>query len=92
MKPVTKAVDIDRIIQMAWEDRTPFEAIEAQFQLKEKDVIVLMRTHMTASSFKMWRARTRGRSSKHKELSAVNDARFHATRQRAISNNKISKR
>lgn len=92
MKPVTKAVDIDRIIQMAWEDRTPFEAIEAQFQLKEKDVIVLMRTHMTASSFKMWRARTRGRATKHKELSAVNDARFHATRQRAISNNKISKR
>jgi uncharacterized protein (TIGR03643 family) len=92
MKPVTKAVDIDRIIQMAWEDRTPFEAIEAQFQLKEKDVIVLMRTHMTASSFKMWRARTRGRATKHKELSAVDDARFHATRQRAISNNKISKR
>lgn len=92
MKPVTKAVDIDRIIQMAWEDRTPFEAIEAQFQLKEKDVIVLMRTHMTASSFKMWRARTRGRATKHKELSAVDDARFHATRQRTISNNKISKR
>ncbi len=48
--------DIDRIIQMAWEDRTPFEAIEAQFGLKEKEVIATMRTHMKRSSFEMWRS------------------------------------
>ena len=57
--------DIDRIIEMAWEDRTPFEAIEFQFGLKEKEVIELMRKEMKLSSFKMWRKRTKGRSTKH---------------------------
>lgn len=50
-------VDIDRIIEMAWEDRTTFEAIEIQFGLKEKEVIDLMRKEMKESSFKMWRKR-----------------------------------
>ena len=56
---------IDRIVEMAWEDRTPFAAIETQFGLKEKEVIALMRREMKASSFKMWRKRVTGRKTKH---------------------------
>jgi uncharacterized protein (TIGR03643 family) len=56
---------IDRIIEMAWEDRTPFEAIEYQFGLSEKEVIALMRREMQASSFRMWRKRVSGRKTKH---------------------------
>lgn len=83
---------IDRIIEMAWEDRTPFEAIEFQFGLNESAVIALMRTHMKASSFKMWRKRTNGRSTKHFKLRSTDVDRFKCTRQRTISLNKISKR
>lgn len=61
--------DIDRIIEMAWEDRTPFEAIEFQFGIKENDVRKLMRTHMKESSFKMWRKRVKGRKTKHNKIS-----------------------
>ena len=57
---------INRIIEMAWEDRTPFEAIEFQFGLKENDVRKIMRTYMTESSFKMWRKRVKGRKTKHR--------------------------
>ncbi len=57
-----------RVIEMAWEDRTPFEAIEAQFGLNQGRVIVIMRATLKASSFKMWRARTRGRTTKHSRL------------------------
>jgi len=57
-----------RIIEMAWEDRTPFEAIAQQFQLNEADVIKLMRACMKANSFKMWRKRVTGRISKHAAL------------------------
>ncbi len=56
---------IDRIVEMAWEDRTPFGAIETQFGLKEKQVIALMRREMKPSSFKMWRKRVSGRKTKH---------------------------
>lgn len=56
---------IDRIIEMAWEDRTPFEAIEFQFGIKENDVRKVMRKHMKESSFKMWRERVKGRKTKH---------------------------
>lgn len=56
---------IDRIVEMAWEDRTPFSAIEAQFGLKEKEVIALMRKEMKPSSFRMWRKRVTGRDTKH---------------------------
>lgn len=56
---------IDRVIEMAWEDRTPFKAIEIQFGLREKDVIALMRKEMKPSSFKMWRKRVTGRKTKH---------------------------
>jgi uncharacterized protein (TIGR03643 family) len=57
--PDLNSETIDRIIEMAWEDRTSFEAIEQQFGLQEKQVIALMRREMKASSFKMWRERVR---------------------------------
>jgi uncharacterized protein (TIGR03643 family) len=57
--------EIDRIIEMAWEDRTPFEAIEFQFGIKENEVRKIMRKHMKESSFKMWRERVKGRKTKH---------------------------
>lgn len=85
-------VDIDRIIEMAWEDRTPFEAIELQFGLLNKEVIELMRAQLTAGSFKRWRKRTSGRATKHKELSNLSKGRFKSSLQRMITNNKISKR
>jgi uncharacterized protein (TIGR03643 family) len=88
---ITEA-DIDRIIEMAWEDRTPFEAIELQFGLLNKEVIDLMRAQLTANSFKRWRKRTTGRTTKHKELRTVEKGRFKSSLQRTITNNKISKR
>ena len=73
--------DIDRIIEMAWEDRTPFEAIEFQFGLKENDVRKIMRTHMKESSFKMWRKRVKGRKTKHGKSNPAH--RFKSKNQRA---------
>ena len=61
--------EIDRIIEMAWEDRTPFEAIEFQFKLKENDVRKIMRSHLHPSSFKMCRKRVKGRKTKHNKNS-----------------------
>lgn len=84
--------DIDRIIEMAWEDRTPFEAIRFQFGLTNAEVIELMRKYSKPSSFKMWRKRTHGRKTKHTRFSLVEDFRFKCSRQKIISNNKISKR
>ncbi len=84
--------DIDRIIQMAWEDRTPFEAIEFQFGLKEKEVIEFMRLNSKESSFRMWRKRMSGRGTKHLQKRVAVDPRFKCTLQRSISINKISKR
>lgn len=84
--------DIDRIIEMAWEDRTSFEAIEQQFGLKQQDVIKLMRREMKLSSFKMWRQRTKGRNTKHSRLRDADIDRFKCSRQRTISLNKITKR
>jgi uncharacterized protein (TIGR03643 family) len=81
----------DRIIEMAWEDRTPFEAIEFQFGLKEKDVIVFMRSNSKASSFKMWRKRMTSRSTKHESLQQDDVLRFKCARQRSTGN-KIAKR
>ena len=72
---------IDRIIEMAWEDRTPFEDIEFQFGLKENDVRKLMRKHMKESSFKMWRERVKGRKTKHAKNSE--GTRFKSKNQRA---------
>ena len=84
--------DIDRIIEMGWEDRTPFEAIKIQFGLAEKDVIELMRREMKASSFRMWRKRMAGRSTKHLALRSEDVDGFRSASQRSISMNKISKR
>ena len=86
------APQIDRIIEMAWEDRTPFEAISIQFGLKEQEVITLMRREMKPSSFKMWRARVQGRGTKHQKKRPDSTQTFLCTRQKGISNNKISKR
>ena len=69
--------DLDRIIEMAWEDRTPFEAIEFQFGLSEPEVIAVMRQQMKASSFKLWRKRVSGRKTKHAVTSRSN--RFRAS-------------
>jgi len=85
-------IEIDRVIEMAWEDRTPFEAIQFQFGLKEEEVIALMRREMKASSFRMWRARVQGRKTKHSKLRTFEEGRFKCTRQKTISNNSISKR
>ena len=57
--------DIDRIIEMAWEDRTTFDAIESQYGLKEQEVKELMRENLKASSYKLWRKRVNGRKTKH---------------------------
>ncbi len=84
--------DIDRIIEMAWEDRTPFEAIQHQFDLSEKEVIVFMRKNMKASSFQLWRKRMSGRFTKHELLRNDSVTRFKCKSQRVISLNKISKR
>ncbi len=86
------AADTDRIIEMAWEDRTPFEAIEQQFGLSEKEVIELMRKEMKGSSFRMWRKRMKGRQTKHGLLRNDSVKRFKCKSQRTISMNKISKR
>ncbi|MFM7311427.1 MAG: TIGR03643 family protein [Flavobacteriales bacterium] len=84
---------IDRIIEMAWEDRTPFEAIHIQFGLLEKDVIALMRRQLKRSSFDLWRKRVNsGVSQKHAVKRSEEINRFKCNRQRQISNNKISKR
>ena len=85
--------DIDRIIEMAWEDRTPFEAIEFQFGLPESEVIKLMRTELKRSSFNLWRKRVNsGTSQKHLMKRNPEIKRFKCSRQRTISLNKISKR
>lgn len=83
---------IDRIIEMAWEDRTPFEAITFQFGISEAETIRLMRLHMKPSSFRMWRARVQGRATKHAKLRESSVDRFKCNRQRQITGNKISKR
>jgi uncharacterized protein (TIGR03643 family) len=85
--------DIDRIIEMAWEDRTPFEAIKTQFDFTEADVISLMRRELKRSSFNMWRKRVNsGVSQKHTLKRNPDVSRFKCSRQKTISMNKISKR
>ncbi len=82
---------IDRVIEMAWEDRTPFEAIKFQFNLTEDDVITIMRREMKSKSFAMWRKRVQGRKTKHTKLRENSVNRFKCSRQRSTGN-KISKR
>lgn len=86
-------VDLDRVIEMAWEDRTPFEAIAFQFGLSEQEVISLMRKNLKKSSFLLWRKRVNsGISQKHLHKRVPAIKRFKCSRQRTISFNKISKR
>lgn len=86
-------VDIDRVIEMAWEDRTPFEAITIQFGLSEADTIKLMRTELKRNSFNLWRKRVNsGVSQKHATKRSAEIKRFKCSRQKTISMNKISKR
>ena len=70
--------ELDRLIGMAWEDRTPFEAIEVQFGLKENEVRALMRRHLKPGSFRRWRARVKGRSTKHARLRGFSTGRFRS--------------
>ena len=81
MARLTEA-DISRIVEMAWEDRTAFEAIEVQFGLNESAVVSLMRLQMKPSSFKMWRKRMAGRVTKHAALRSVEVLRHRATHTR----------
>lgn len=85
-------IDLDRIIEMAWEDRTPFDAIKTQFGIDEASVIVLMRKHLKRSSFELWRKRVSGRKTKHLSKRLTDTDRFKCTLQRQITGNKISKR
>ncbi len=84
--------EIDRIIEMAWEDRTPFDAIKFQFSLTEQQVIELMRREMKPTNFKKWRARVQGRATKHASLTDTTGSRFKSKAQRSISGNRISRR
>tara|TARA_B110000503_G_C7140188_1_gene410515 strand:+ start:1166 stop:1468 length:303 start_codon:yes stop_codon:yes gene_type:complete len=91
-KVVFTEIQIDRIIEMAWEDRTPFDAIKFQFGILESDVKALMKKELRFGSYKLWRKRVENCKTKH--LAKRNDGidRFKCKQQRIISNNKISKR
>lgn len=84
--------DLNRIIEMAWEDRTPFDAIEFQFGLKEAQVKVIMKDNLKYSSYKLWRIRVGNCKTKHAKKRVEGIERFKCTLQRSISSNKISKR
>ncbi len=84
--------EIDRIVEMAWEDRTSFDAIKNQFGVSESEVIEIMRLEMKPSSWRMWRERVQGRKTKHANYRSETVNRFKCSRQRAISMNKVSKR
>lgn len=90
-EPLSPA-EIDRIIAMAWEDRTPFEAIAFQFGLSEKEVIQLMKREMKLQNWKKWRARVQGRKTKHLKLRSFKEGVFKSKAQRQITGNSISKR
>ena len=75
-------IDINRIIEMAWEDRTTFDSIKDQFGLKEQEVIKIMRRNMKRSSFRMWRERVSGRKTKHRFSSNSMTPRFKSYNQK----------
>lgn len=84
--------DINRIIEMALEDRTPFDAIKFQFGLSEADVKALMKKELKFSSYKLWRERVENCKTKHAKKRVDGIDRFKCSLQRTITNNKISKR
>lgn len=96
MKPHSghfSVADTDRIIEMAWEDRTPFSAIEVQFELTEADVIQLMRSELKRSSFNRWRKRVNSGVSTKSDIQRPDGMmRFKCSRQRSVSGNRIAKR
>jgi uncharacterized protein (TIGR03643 family) len=86
-------IEIDRIIEMAWEDRTSFDAIYKQFNVQEKGVIKIMRSNLKKSSFKLWRKRVSGRKTKHLKVlnnEGIKTLRFKCSRQKNISHNRIT--
>jgi uncharacterized protein (TIGR03643 family) len=91
-EPKLSLIDIDRIIEMAWEDRTPFDAIFIQFGLKEADVKALMKKELKFSSYKLWRERVENCKTKHSKTRTNEIGRFKCNLQRSITHNKISKR
>lgn len=84
--------ELNRLIEMAWEDRTPFEAISFQFGKSEKEVIEIMRSSLKRSSWRLWRKRVQGRNTKHRKKRSFVQGKHKSTRQRIISQNKIAKR
>lgn len=84
--------DINRIIEMAWEDRTPFDAIKIQFGLNENGVKSLMKNQLKFSSYKRWRTRVELCKTKHAKTRMNTINRFKCSLQRTITSNKISKR
>ena len=80
--PELDSATIDRVLEMAWEDRTPFAAIETQYGLSEPQVIALMRREMKQSSFKMWRKRVAGRKTKHLAKRDFLEGRFKSQNQK----------
>lgn len=80
--PALDSATVNRVIEMAWEDRTPFEAIEIQYGLSEAQTIALMRREMKASSFRMWRRRVAGRKTKHLQKRNFLAGRFKSARQK----------
>jgi len=93
MKKIEFTVDqTDRIIEMAWEDRTPFEAITFQFGLVEEEVRKFMKAQLKFSSYKRWRKRVESCSTKHAGKRAPGIERFKSKMQRQIAGNRIAKR
>ena len=72
---------VHRVIEMAWEDRTPIDAIKKQFSLSEKQIIMLMRTYLRPASFRNWRKRVAGRKTKHLALRSKDVSRSHCSLQ-----------
>ena len=70
--------DISRVIEMAWEDRTPFDAIKSQINLSNDEVVKIMRNNLKEKSFNLWRKRVRGRKTKHSELRNFKIGRHHS--------------
>ncbi len=91
-KKLLTKLEEDRIIEMAWEDRTPFDAIKIQFGITEAEVKALMKRTLKFSSYKLWRKRVENCKTKHAALRVAKTTRFKSAMQKQISNNKISKR
>lgn len=92
VKKIFPLQQLDRIIEMAWEDRTPFEAIKIQFGLTEGEVRALMREELSFSSYRNWRMRVEQCKTKHATKRCKEILRFKSSLQRSITNNKVSKR